>query len=119
MIQLFYILFCIGLAYINYRVIIADRKVFHGLNALLHVVFWVVVWFKTKDALLVAMLPFIGRLFFDCALNLMRGREIEYVPLNPKSWVDKAEKKIFDGDGLLPKAIWLLIIILLNILYYA
>jgi hypothetical protein len=48
----------------------------------------------------------------------MRGLPIDYVARNPKSIVDKFEKSIFGMDGILPKIIYLAIIIALNILYY-
>jgi hypothetical protein len=112
--ELIYLFICTALAYINYRVIIADKRVYHALNGLVHIACWVAVYLITKNFVLVAILPFIARLFFDVMLNLMRGLPINYVPKNPKSIADKVEKKVFGMDGLTPKAIYFIIIVVLN-----
>lgn len=117
--ELIYIFICAALAYVNYLVIIADKRVYHGLNGLLHLACWITVFLLTRNWILVAILPFVARLFFDVMLNLMRGLPINYVPKYPKSIADKVEKKIFGLDGLTPKAIYLIVIITLNIIYYA
>jgi hypothetical protein len=111
-----YLLFCIALAYINYRVIAADLRVYHALNGVAHLICWIVCYLLTKNIWLVLTLPFIGRLFFDTMLNLLRGLPVDYVPKNPKSIVDKTEKKVFGNNGILPKLIYLAIIIGLNFL---
>jgi hypothetical protein len=112
--ELIYLFVCIALAYVNYRIIIADKRVYHALNGLVHIACWITVYLITRNWVLVAILPFIARLFFDVMLNLMRGLPINYVPKNPKSIADKVEKQVFGQDGLTPKAIYLAIIIILN-----
>lgn len=118
MIQLIYILICVAMAYVNYQRIIKDKRVYHGINAVIHLACWLGVWLYSHEWILVLMMPFIGRLFFDTMLNLMRGKPLDYVTLTPKSKVDQAEKWLFKDDGLLPKALYLFIIIVLNIIYY-
>lgn len=113
-----YIILCIILAYINYRVIIADRRVYHALNGLVHLAFWLTVFLLSRSLILTLCLPFVARLFFDTALNLFRGLPLDYVPKNPKSIADKVEKKVFGSVGFTPKLIWLMIIVALITIYY-
>lgn len=116
-IEALYIIFCLLLAYINKRLIVYDKRVKHGINGLLHAVFWSVVLLITRSWFPACVLPFLGRLFFDASLNIMRGLPIDYVAKNPKSIIDKFEKSVFGYDGILPKVIYLIIIIILNIFY--
>lgn len=118
-IEAIYIIFCLILAYINKRLISKDKPIKHGLNGFFHAVFWLAVLWLTNNWFPACVLPFIGRLFFDAGLNLMRELPLDYVAKKPKSIVDKIEKSIFRSDGILPKIIYLIIIIALNILYYA
>jgi ribose/xylose/arabinose/galactoside ABC-type transport system permease subunit len=113
-----YIVFCIILAYINYRLIINDRRIYHALNGLAHLAFWVIVYLTMDSLILTLAFPFIARLFFDVALNLFRGLPLDYVPKNPKSIADKVEKAVFGSAGFTPKLIWLIIIIALITIYY-
>jgi hypothetical protein len=113
-----YIVFCLLLAYANQRRISYDLVIYHGINGLLHAIFWVVALIITKSWFPACVLPFLGRLFFDAGLNVMRHLPLDYVARNPKSWIDKIEKSIFGNDGILPKLIYLIIIIGLNVLHY-
>jgi hypothetical protein len=126
--EIIYIIFCLALAYWNYRQIARDKVINHDNNGLMHIVCWIIinlVFYLSpayKDSptwLLSIALPFIGRLFFDSSLSLMRGLPLDYVSKTPKSIIDKFEKSIFGMNGLLPKLIYLVIIIALNIIYYA
>lgn len=120
--QLIYLAFCLILAFINYRVIKANKRVYHGINGVLHLACWITVFLITKNILITATLPFIGRLFFDTALNKMRGLPLNYVSdwvktNNPRaSKTDRLEWQIFKS-GLLPKVIYLIVIIVLNVIY--
>lgn len=113
-----YIVFCLLLAWINKRRIVYDLVIYHGINGLLHALFWGITLYYTRSWFPACVLPFIGRLFFDAALSVMRGLPVDYVARNPKSIIDKFEKSIFNGDGLLPKILYLTIIITLNTVYY-
>lgn len=117
-IQAIYIVFCLLLAYYNKRRIVYDKRILHGINGLLHALFWCVTLYYTRSWFPACILPFIGRLFFDAALNLMRRLPLDYVAQKPKSIVDKFEKSIFGNDGILPKMLYLIIIITLNALHY-
>lgn len=116
--ELVYIFVCTLLAYINYRVIVADKQVYHWLNGLVHLVCWATVYLLTHNWILMIALPFIARLFFDTMLNLFRGLPLDYVPKKPKSVIDKLEKSVFDNNGVLPRAIYLVVIIVLNFLLW-
>lgn len=111
-----YIIFCLILAYVNKRLIAYDKRVKHGWNGFLHAVFWIAVLWTSNNWFPASVLPFIGRLFFDAGLNLMRGLPLDYVAKKPRSLIDKIEKAVFGNDGILPKVIYLIIIIVLNIL---
>jgi hypothetical protein len=98
-----YIIFCAVLAWYNYRRISKDLRIYHGINGALHLACWVGVYLITKSWWLTASLPFLGKVVFDSSLYLFRGLPLDYVPKNPKSIMDKLEKKVFPDDGLLPK----------------
>jgi hypothetical protein len=117
-IEAIYIIFCLLLAYYNKRRISYDKRILHGINGLLHGIAITVVLIYTKSWFPACVLPFIGRLFFDAVLNIMRKLPLDYVARYPKSIVDKLEKNIFGMDGFLPKVIYTIIIIVLNIVYY-
>lgn len=109
-----YAVFCIAFAWLNAVLIKANKRIYHGLNALLHIAAAVAGWYFWGWVIGVSIL-FVARLVFDTALNLFRGLPIEYVPRSPKSIVDKIEKKVFRGDGIMPKLTYLAAIVLLNI----
>lgn len=113
--EIAYIVFCLLLAYYNAMRIKNDKRVYHGINAALHIICWAVIYLLTKNWFVISALPFIGRLFFDTSLNLMRGLSISYAPLNPKSWIDIAEERVFRFNEVLPKIVYLITIIILNV----
>ena len=113
--QFIYALFCIWFAYINFLLIKYEFRIYHGVNGLIHVLFWMGTIYCTKCWELIIVLPFVGRIVFDAALNMMRGLPIDYLPRKPKSIVDKIEKFVFQNDGLLAKIIYLTFVILVNI----
>lgn len=93
-VEAFYAAFCIWFAMYNAHRIIHDQRIYHGLNGALHIVAAVATAFTFHWWDGITML-FVARIFFDTALNYFRFGRINYVPLNPKSWVDKVEKKLF------------------------
>lgn len=111
--EILYAIICIGLAYWNYKIIEADKKIFHGLNGAIHFFLWMLSTYLSTWQILIAM-PFIGRLVFDWALNSFRGLHPSYVPVDPKSIIDKIEKKVFGNDGYAVKEMYLFIIVLVN-----
>jgi len=57
-----------------------------------------------------------GRVAFDWMLNIFRKLPLDYVSKSPKAITDRIEKWIFGDDGFLPKAIYILISIIINVL---
>jgi hypothetical protein len=51
-------------------------------------------------------------------LNKFRGLEFDYVPIKPKSIVDKLERKIFDEDGVAPKIVYAFFALGLNLIHF-
>jgi hypothetical protein len=115
--QIIYGVFCIFFAYANYVQITANDTVMHGINGALHLAVIVYFTFKIHWMLGLSMM-FEARLLFDSALNLMRGLSVAYVPKNPKSVLDKVEKVIFFDNGYIPKIVYVLAIIILNIILW-
>ena len=112
MIALLYIPVSIAFAWLNARWIKQGKHIYHFWNGLLHILVAIGVGIVTKWEFSLAVL-FIARVFFDWALNLMRGLPLGYVSPKPKSIVDRLEKWIFKLDGVTPKIIYLLIIVVL------
>lgn len=113
MMLILYGLFCIGLAWINAKLIAKGRRIYHGLNGGLHlVVAGLFLYYAGAVSAITALL--VARVAFDWSLNLFRGLPIDYVPKKPKSWVDKIEKVVFLENGILPKIIYIFFIIMLN-----
>jgi hypothetical protein len=113
MILFLYAAFCIGFALYNYDRIERGKRIYHGVNGFIHLFFAVLCtvfggWKMGVSILLIA------RLFFDISLNAFRGLPLGYVSPDPKSIVDKIEKKIFK-NGYLPKIIYVCILILFQI----
>ncbi len=109
---LLYGLFCIWFAWLNAKWIKAEKRIYHGWNGLLHLAAAGLIFYFFGWKYGVATL-FVTRLIFDTSLNLFRDLPIDYVPVAPKSIVDKVEKFIFKSNGLLPKILYLLIIVIL------
>ena len=57
-----------------------------------------------------------GRVAFDWMLNVFRKLPLDYTPKKPKAITDKIEIFIFGNDGFLPKAVYILIAVVINIL---
>ena len=111
MIALLYIPFCVFFAWLNAKWIAEKRSIKHGLNGLLHIVVACLVSFFDRWQSGVALL-FITRVFFDVSLNFFRGLPFDYVSPNPKSIIDKWEKKLFGSEAIVPKIIYLTIAII-------
>lgn len=111
--QILYALFCILFAWINRNMINNGKKIRHGVNGLIHLCIAAFIAYKTNIWSGVASL-FLARVVFDWSLNLFRFGQIDYVPLNPKSIIDKIEKRLFGLDGVTPKLVYLFIWVVLN-----
>ena len=110
-----YALWCIFFAFLNYiEIVKLDEKILHWFNGLMHLTCALFFGLAVHWWMGLSM-PLIGRLFFDVPLNLFRKLPFDYVPERPKSLLDKAEIFIFFGNGWLPKIIYTLALIALNV----
>ncbi len=116
--QLLYTLSCVPFAWLNARWIEKGKRILHAWNGLLHLVAAGVGWwlYSWEVALIILCN---ARVVFDTSLNLFRGLPWDYVPLNPKSITDKVERFLFGSNYWVPKLIYALTSIGLNILYYS
>jgi uncharacterized membrane-anchored protein YitT (DUF2179 family) len=105
--MIIYAVFCILLAFVNYRVIKKGLRVYHALNGLCHAVAFFALWHFVNIQTALAGL-FMARVVFDVTLNKLRGLPIDYVPQKPNSIIDQLEKKVFK-DGLTPKLVYVLV----------
>lgn len=118
---LLYIIVCVPFGALNAH--LSDRwvdwnngkRIRHGLNGLVHLSAAVGAWFIYEQWQAPVLILFIARLFFDSSMNLYRNppRGLGYVPINPKSLIDKAEKWLFRGNGIVPKIVYAFIIVVL------
>jgi hypothetical protein len=110
-----YIPVLIFLAYDNARRINENKRIYHGLNGLIHiaVAFGFLIFSGWQDAL---SLLFLTKVVFDLSLNAFRGRPLLYLPINPKSWADRLEAKIFTRNSHVAKITYIFIIICLQCL---
>jgi hypothetical protein len=124
MTALLYIPIAIAFAWLNARWIKNGKRVYHGLNAILHIAAAVAAaWFDRGQSGIAVL--FIARVFFDVSLNLFRGLRIDYISTEVKSYtglrmainkgkvIDYIEYKAFGGNGYIPKIIYVGIIIAL------
>ena len=115
--ELTYIAFCIVFAAINAGLIKSGKRIYHGFNGSLHIAAALACgYFWWRGGFFIILLN--SRVFFDYFLNIFRGMPLGYVPLEPKSLVDKVEKKLFGRDAYLPKIVWLCISLVLNAVYF-
>ena len=110
---LLYAIFCIAFAWLNAKLIIKGRRIYHGLNGSLHLIICGLFYYHFGIATAITGL-LLARVCFDWSLNLFMGLPIDYVPKKPKSIVDKIEKVVFLENGILPKIIYIFFIIMLN-----
>lgn len=111
--QITYGIFCILFALLNAKLIEGGKRIYHGLNGLLHLGVAIAGFYFFNWQTGLACL-FIARVVFDWSLSLFRGLPLGYVSLNPKSIVDQVEKKVFGLNGISPKILYIIIIIILN-----
>ena len=111
---LIHIVTCICLAADNADRIRNGDKINHTLNGAIHLVMAVLVAFLT-DWLNGLCILLVARVSFDTALNLFRGLSIGYVSPKPASKVDRIEKYFFQNNGILPKILYVMITICLQL----
>jgi len=120
-VQIIYASLCVLFAYFNSEWIKADKVIDHKKNGLFHLISWAIAAILFDWRLIIVM-PFIGKFVFDTALNIFRKKSLWYIPVPQVkgSVLDKWEYEIFENDGLLPKVLYALIIVLFNMfMHYA
>jgi hypothetical protein len=114
--QLLYAAFCICFAGLNAYLINKGKRIYHGLNACIHIGAAMYAGITYHWLIGIAVL-LVARVFFDWFLNIFRKLPLNYVPSKPKSYADKIEKWLFGKDGILPKIAWIVIAAFLNVVY--
>jgi hypothetical protein len=115
MVLLAYSIFCVGLALYNNDRISSGKRIYHSLNGGIHLLSAYVV-FRLWGIGEAICLLLVARVVFDSALNLMRGLSLGYVSPRPKSIIDRLEKGVFKSNGILPKGIYLVIVLIIQCL---
>lgn len=125
-----YSICCLVLARHDARAIARDKTIRHNSNGVFHGVCWAVGWIyciAVKEYFIIPCFPPAGRLFFDCALNLLRfgwqgagyvspdARQKHYT--KGASKIDWYEYAVF-RSGIAPKIIYALILIILIFIRY-
>lgn len=115
--ELIYGLFCIFFAGINNEWIQEGKRIKHGWNGLLHIAVASAGWIIWGWPVAVIILCN-TRVIFDISLNLFRELPIDYVSPKPVSIVDRVEKWVFKGNGLLPKLVYLFVSAVCHVIYF-
>lgn len=109
--------FCLFFAFVNYwQIEKLNENVRHFINGIFHATTSLYFGIAVHWALGVAIL-IEARLVFDITLNLLRFGVFGffYVSPNPKSIVDRIEKSVFKENGVIPKVIYVVTIIIINL----
>ncbi len=104
---LIYFFINVGLAAIDKALISRGKRIYHAVNGLVYCALITPVWFITENWFMVTALLFLRLLVFNPALNLGRGLNFFYLPLKPKSIIDRIAKFVF-GDGAKAYAFYVL-----------
>jgi hypothetical protein len=130
-ILLAYAVFCIALARHDALAIYKGKAISHDRNGMLHGIFCAVMLFAclfTHAWLLLACMPFIGRVVFDISLNKFRGKEWNYVSpwLLSKSPAIRARVSVMDRmeyavfkSAVWPKVVYVVVIVLLIVMHFS
>lgn len=65
------------------------KRIYHGINGLIHVSLVIVIWLFMKDWFFTIGLLAIRRIVFDTALNLFRGLRFDYISSTTTSIIDR------------------------------
>lgn len=131
---LLYGAFCIGFAKWNAWRIKRNRRIYHGINGALHLSLAILCGWLIHLRMAFIILAE-ARLLFDTALNRFRDEPLGYVPLQPKSIVDRLERAAFEplfyfirkrfkaGSysfvvGILPKLFYAVLLIVLLLIQF-
>jgi len=92
---LIYCLFAVVLAYYNFRLIERGKRIYHGLNGLLHLSAAIIIGAKLGWVYGVSLLLLV-RVVFDTTLNIFRSLGVGYISDDPHSIIDKIEGKFIE-----------------------
>jgi hypothetical protein len=112
--QFIYAVWVIWFAYLNKLWINSQSGFRHWANSISHICAAVFMWQHWHIKYSFALL-FLVRAIFDGSLSLFRGLGFNYVSADPKSIIDRFEKRFFGMNGWLPKLIYLAICLLINL----
>lgn len=114
-VQIIYALFCVWFARYNARRIIADKRIYHGINGAIHlsVACACGYFFSIISGVIILLL---ARVVFDSALNYFRFGYVTYVSQKPKSLADRLAKKVFGNNKEVELLLEVFLLIILNTL---
>lgn len=115
--QIIYGLSNIPFAALNARWIEKGRRILHAWNGALHLAAAICGWiFWGWEVFFIILLN--TRIIFDTWLSIFRGLDWDYVSPDPKSIVDKIEKKVFGSNVVYARIAYAVASIILNAVYY-
>lgn len=112
---LIYTLFCVGFAYLNAVWIGDGKRIYHGLNGLLHIAVITCLSHYFENWWLMAALPFVGKIVFDMPLNYFRKLSPFYMTETPKAISDKVENFVFRKNGIAAKTTYFIIAFVITV----
>jgi hypothetical protein len=115
--QISYAVFCVFFAWRNAVKIGRNQRILHGVNGYIHFSICSGIALSSGSWVLGLSYLLVGRIFFDWSLDLFRGLPLNYVSLNPKSILDRLEKRLFGINGLAPKVVYAVLVIILDLIY--
>ena len=125
---LLYIIPCLLLAWYNAKLIKKGKKILHFWNGLMHFSTAVAATIWLKDWRVPVIIWLLAKTVFDTALNLMRGLPLDYISPEVKKYAglkealkkgkttDWLEYKIFHGNAVVAKIVYLFIIVMLFVI---
>lgn len=93
------------------------RRIYHGINGLVHIIILIPVYFYTKDWFFVIGLLSLRRIVFDTALNLFRGLRFDYISSTTTSIIDRLSYNFQKRYGYVIYYGLFFIILLLSIIF--
>jgi len=92
------------------------RRIYHGINGLVHVLILIPVYFYTKEWFFVIGLLSLRRIVFDTALNIFRGLRFDYISATTTSIIDRLSYNIQKRYGYVMYYGMFFLLVLLSII---
>lgn len=89
----------------------------HAINAIGYIISIVIMWFISKNLIVIPAILLSRLLFFNIGLSLFRGLKWDYISPSPLSFIDKITKKVFRNGKIMYGVYLILFIISLVIAY--